>query len=106
MQFWHMRFIFYAVSADLRVNAYKLNSFVKPALYSSTLVIKPFKSIIKLKLLLQHYRPAFFYKLHNSHGMPIFKTEAICLVRNVRTAGYCERNSKYSITLLFFGSNS
>ena len=32
-----------------------------PALYSSTLVIKPFKRSIKLKFLLQHYRPVFFY---------------------------------------------
>ena len=59
----------------------------KPALYSSTLVIKLFESSIKLfyaEILTVHYRPVFFYKLHNPHGMPTFKTEALRLVSDVQ----------------------
>ena len=36
------------------------------------------------KFLLKHYRPGFFYKLRNLHGMPTYKTKALCLVSNVQ----------------------
>ena len=77
----------------------------KPALYSSTLVIKLFESSIKLKFLLQHYRPVFFYKLCNPHGMPTFKTKALHLVSNVqlvkRLLPYNERQIQYYLALLW-----
>ena len=59
----------------------------KPALYSSTLVIKVFESSIKLfyaKILTVTYRPVFFYKLRNPHSTPTIKTEALRLVSNVQ----------------------
>ena len=49
----------------------------KPALYSSTLVIKLFKSEILTVTV-------FFYKLCNLHGTPTFKTEALRLVSSVQ----------------------
>ena len=77
----------------------------KPALYSRILVIKLFKSTIKLFYAKIHYRPVLFYKLRNSHSTPTFKTEALRLVSNVKLVKfYCEMNGKYSITLLFFES--
>ena len=54
----------------------------KPTLYSSTLEIELFESSIKL--LLQHCRPVFFYKLRNPHSTPTYKTNALRLVSNVQ----------------------
>ena len=42
----------------------------KPALYSSTLVIK--------------LRPVFFYKLRKLHGTPAYKTKTLRLVSNIQ----------------------
>ena len=53
-------------------------------LYIPVLVIKCFKSCFEPKFLLQHYWPVLFCKLRNPHSMPIFKTEALCLLSNVQ----------------------
>ena len=55
----------------------------KPALYSSTSVIKPFESSIKLFYAKILTVAVFFNNLCNSHGTPTFKTEALRLVSNV-----------------------
>ena len=57
------------------------------------------------KFLLKHYKPVFFYTLRNPHGMPTFKIEALHLVSNVQLVKRL-LPGKYSISLLFFGSNS
>ena len=63
-------------------NAYKFNY---PALYSRTLVIKLFRSSIKLNFYSNTIRRSVFsYKLRNPHGMPTFKIEALYLVSNVQ----------------------
>ena len=60
----------------------------KPALYSSTLVIKLFESSINLFyaeiLTVTLYRSVFYYKLRNLHGTLTYKTKALRLVINVQ----------------------
>ena len=78
-------------------------------LYSSTLVIKPFESSIKLFyaeiLTVALYRPVFFYKLCNPHSVPTFKTEELHLVSNVQLVKWLlpcnEQQTQHYIALLW-----
>ena len=49
-----------------------------------------------------------FYKFGNPHGMPTFKIEVLCIVSKYHWLNsFCRvMNGKYSVTLLFIGSNS
>ena len=78
----------------------------KLALYSSTLVIKCLKVVLNQNSYCNTIDQSCFFKLCNPHGTPTFKTEVVCLVSNVQLVGFQHvMNSKYSVTLLFFGSN-
>ena len=56
----------------------------KPALYSSTLVIKLFESSINLFYAEILTVTLLFYKLRNLHGTSTYKTKALRLVSNVQ----------------------
>ena len=82
----------------------------KPTLYSSTLVIKCFKSEVVLSR--NSYcntigQSCFVsFAIHTAHPVLKLKRSVLLVMYNWLNGFYCVMNSKYSVTLLFFGSNS
>ena len=85
----------------------------KPALYSSTLVIKVFESSIKLfyaeilTVTLYVGQSSFIsFATHTTHPLIKLKYSILLVMYNWLNGFYSVINGKYSITLLFFGSNT
>ena len=85
----------------------------KPALYSSTSVIKLFESsIAKVVLCRNSYcntiGQSFFISFATRTARPLIKLKrsVLLVMYNWLNGFYCVMNGKYSITLLFFESNT
>ena len=78
----------------------------KPALYSSTLVIKCFKS--SRNSYCNTIGQSYFVSFTIRTARPLLKVKrcVLLVMYNWLNGFYRVMNSKYSVTLLFFGSNS
>ena len=83
----------------------------KPTLYSSILVIKLFESSMKLfyaEILTVTLGQSSFIRFatHTAHPLIKLKRSILLVMYNWLSGFYRVMNGKYSITLLFFGSNT
>ena len=76
----------------------------KPALYSSTLVIKLCIKLFYAEILT--YSSFIRFATRTARPLLKLKSSVLLVMYNWLNGFYCVMNGKYSITLLFFGSNT
>ena len=81
----------------------------KPALYSSSLVIKLFESSIKLfyaEIFTVGQSSFISFTTHTARPLLKLKSSVLLVMYNWLNGFYRVMNGKYNVTLLFFGSNT